>query len=127
MHELDNLYEICETLNRELSEANEKISQAGGKLSAGDLEVIDKITHSIKSVKTTISMFEEGYPREYSRDYGGDMSTNRSRDNRSYGGGMSSARGRGDNARCDSMGRYSRDGETEEELLDKLMMIRGRR
>jgi hypothetical protein len=127
MHELDNLYEICETLDRELSEANEKIRQAGGKLSAGDLEVIDKITHSIKSVKTTISMLEEGYHREYSRDYGGDMSMNRSRDNRSYGGGMSTARGRGDNARRDSMGRYSRDGETEEELLDKLMMIRNRR
>ena len=52
---------------------------------------------------------------------------NRSRDNRNYGGGMSTARGRGDNARRDSMGRYSRDGETEEELLDKLMMIRNRR
>lgn len=127
MHELDNLYDICEVLDRELGEANEKIKQAGGKLSAGDLEVIDKITHSIKSVKTTISMLEEGYPREYSRDYGGDMSMNRSRDNRNYGGGMSTARGRGDNARRDSMGRYSRDGETEEELLDKLMMIRGRR
>lgn len=134
MHELDNLYEICETLDRELTEANEKIRQAGGKLSAGDLEVIDKITHSIKSVKTTISMIEEGYPREYSRDYGGGSSRARSRDGRSYdgrsydgGGGMSGARGRGDNARRDSMGRYSRGDETEEELLDKLMMIRGRR
>lgn len=129
MHELDNLYEICETLDRELTEANEKIRQAGGKLSAGDLEVIDKITHSIKSVKTTISMLEEGYPREYSRDYGGGSSMARGRSGRSYegGGGMSGARGRGDNARRDSMGRYSRGDETEEELLDKLMMIRNRR
>lgn len=131
MHELDNLYEICETLDRELTEANEKIRQAGGKLSAGDLEVIDKITHSIKSVKTTISMLEEGYPREYSRDYGGGSSMARGRSGRSYdgrsydGGGMSGARGA--NARRDSMGRYSRGDETEEELLDKLMMIRNRR
>ncbi len=129
MHELDNLYEICETLDRELTEANEKIRQAGGKLSAGDLEVIDKITHSIKSVKTTISMLEEGYPRSASRDYYDDMSmrNGRSMDGRSYGydRGMSAARGA--NARRDSMGRYSRGDETEEELLDKLMMIRNRR
>ena len=129
MHELDNLYEICETLDRELTEANEKIRQAGGKLSAGDLEVIDKITHSIKSVKTTISMLEEGYPRSASRDYYDDMSmrNGRSMDGRSYGydRGMSTARGA--NARRDSMGRYSRGDETEEELLDKLMMIRNRR
>ena len=126
MHELDNLYEICETLDRELTEANEKIRQAGGKLSAGDLEVIDKITHSIKSVKTTISMLEEGYPRSASRDYYDDMSRDgRSMDGRSYDRGMSAARGA--NARRDSMGRYSRGDETEEELLDKLMMIRNRR
>jgi hypothetical protein len=129
MHELDNLYEICETLDRELTEANEKIRQAGGKLSAGDLEVIDKITHSIKSVKTTISMLEEGYPRSASRDYYDDMSmrNGRNMDGRSYGydHGMSNARGA--NARRDSMGRYSRGDETEEELLDKLAMIRNRR
>jgi hypothetical protein len=129
MHELDNLYEICETLDRELTEANEKIRQAGGKLSAGDLEVIDKITHSIKSVKTTISMLEEGYPRSASRDYYDDMSmrNGRNMDGRSYGydRGMSTARGA--NARRDSMGRYSRGDETEEELLDKLAMIRNRR
>lgn len=129
MHELDNLYEICETLDRELTEANEKIRQAGGKLSAGDLEVIDKITHSIKSVKTTISMLEEGYPRSASRDYYDDMSMRNGRgmDGRSYGydRGMSTARGA--NARRDSMGRYSRGDESEEELLDKLMMIRNRR
>lgn len=129
MHELENLYEICETLDRELTEANEKIRQAGGKLSAGDLEVIDKITHSIKSVKTTISMLEEGYPRSASRDYYDDMSMRNGRDmdGRSYGydRGMSTARGA--NARRDSMGRYSRGDETEEELLDKLAMIRNRR
>jgi hypothetical protein len=129
MHELDNLYEICETLDRELTEANEKIRQAGGKLSAGDLEVIDKITHSIKSVKTTISMLEEGYPRSASRDYYDDMSmrNGRNMDGRSYGydHGMSTARGA--NARRDSMGRFSRGDETEEELLDKLAMIRNRR
>lgn len=37
MHELDTLYDVCETLNRELEELNEKLRKAGGKMSAGDL------------------------------------------------------------------------------------------
>ena len=55
MDYLKDLHETCETLSRELGEANEKIKRAGGKLSAGDLEYIDKLTHAIKSVKTTIA------------------------------------------------------------------------
>jgi hypothetical protein len=74
-------------------------------------------------------MLEEGYPRSASRDYYDDMSmrNGRNMDGRSYGydHGMSNARGA--NARRDSMGRYSRGDETEEELLDKLAMIRNRR
>lgn len=94
MHEfVDDLYELCETLSKDLRETNEKIDNAGGKLSGADLEYVDKLTHAIKSVKTTIAMAEaedDGYSSE------GRM------------GGQSYARGR--NARRDSRGRYSREG-----------------
>lgn len=119
MHELDTLYDVCEALNRELEESNEKIRKAGGKMSAGDLEVVDKLTHAIKSVKTTIAMIEaEG---DYSRDYDG-MDVNsmnrRSMDNRTMRG-RSNARSRTGNVRRDNMGRYSR-AEAEDAMMEAL-------
>lgn len=95
MDYIDTMYDICEALNKELEEANEKIKMSGGKMSAGDLELIDKISHAIKSVKTIIAMEES--------DYSHDMMDDSIR-------GSSYARGRGSNARRDSMGRYTSRG-----------------
>ena len=101
---MDNkeLHELCETVDRAITAANEKIRSAGGKLSAGDIEYIDRLTHSLKSIKAVIKMEEEAdmddgysermYPRDYSRRYDG-----------------GSYRGRGTYAKRDSMGRYSSD------------------
>ena len=101
MHEL---YELKEKLMKELNE------YAGQEMSAGSLEVIDKLSHAIKNICKIIEAYEEeeysgrGYSRggysRYSRDGGQGGSS-------SYEGG-SYARGR--NARRDSMGRYSREG-----------------
>lgn len=109
MHEkLETLYELCETIDRELSEANEKIRKAGGKLSAGDVEYIDKLTHSLKSIKTTIAMIEAegeggGYSqRGYSMRYEPRMGSYYDDRGRSYARGHSGKR--------DGMGRYSRNG-----------------
>lgn len=124
MEYLDTLYDVCEALMRELDKANDKMKKGGNNLSAGDLEYLDKITHAIKSVKTTIAMEESYYDDGGSYERGG-------RSNRSYGsydGGSSYARGRGRNARRDSMGRYSRDGrsygysrdDAKEELMEHL-------
>ena len=118
MHELDTLYDVCETLNRELEESNDKIRKAGGKMSAGDLEVVDKLTHAIKSVKTTIAMIEK--EDDYSRDYdgmGGNMNR-RSMNSRTMRG-RSNARGRTGDVRRDSMGRFSR-AEAEDAMMDAL-------
>jgi len=80
MHKMEELKEmLCEEL--------EKITKKG-ELSAGSLDVIDKLTHSIKSIDTIIAMEDAGYSNE---------------------SGYSYARGRGRNARRDSMGRYSRE------------------
>ena len=106
---LDVLYDLCEIISRELEECNEKIRQSGGKLSAGDVDYLDKLTHSLKSIKTTIAMMEaedEGghsnrSSRHYTPWYGGV----------SYDGNMggnSYARGRVTNPT--GRNQYSRDG-----------------
>lgn len=108
------LHELCETIKEEIAEANKKIKNAGGKLSAGDVEYIDKLTHSLKSIKAVLSMMEDDEEDEYSsrypmsyrgRSYRG--RSYRSDDEMTGEGGRSYARGRGSNARRDSMGRYS--------------------
>ena len=53
-----DLHEMCDTLARALKEANEKLRNAGGKVSATDLEYINRLTHSLKSIKATIAMIE---------------------------------------------------------------------
>jgi len=119
-----DLHELCETLARSISSANEKIRSAGGKLSTGDVDYVDKLTHALKSIKSVMRMEEEsemmddGYSeRGYSRGY--DRSSYRG----NYNDGGSYGRGRM-NARRDAMGRYSRDdgysrgGNTVDELRE---------
>lgn len=104
MDYINDLHEMCETLSKELGEANDKVRSSGGKLSGSDLDYIDKLTHAIKSIKTTIAMAEadDGYSEMYPYPY--------SYDNNNMGNGNSYARGRGRNAKRDSMGRYSSRG-----------------
>ena len=118
MDYMNDLHELCETISREIGDANEKIRSAGGKLSAGDVDMLDKLTHSLKSIKSTIALMEdEGYSNNDGGSYrymrnGGSYrgySRNGSYRNRSY------ARGRM-NAQRDSMGRYSGDDGMVEEL-----------
>lgn len=80
-----------EELREMLCEELDKITKKG-ELSAGSLDVIDKLTHSIKSIDTILAMEDAGYSSD-------DYSMR----------GNSYARGRGSNARRDSMGRYSSD------------------
>lgn len=93
---LETLHKLCEVLADELEEYSRKIEKSDG-MSAGDLEAVDKLSHALKSIKTTIAMMEaedeDGYSnRGYMPYYGGS----------SYAGRM--------NAKRDSMGRYSREG-----------------
>ena len=100
------MHKIKEKLMDELYEIEEKMKKSsGGKLSAGDIETIHKLTDTIKNIDK-IEMLEEG--GGYSEE------SNWMADGRMYGtsyeDGMSYARGRGRNAKRDSRGRYSRDG-----------------
>jgi hypothetical protein len=103
MHEL---YELKDMLCKELKEYGTK-----GELSAGSLDVVDKLAHAAKNIDKIIEAYEmdgEYSSRSYPDGVGG-----------SYRGyprmGRSYARGRM-NARRDSMGRYSRDDGMVEEL-----------
>ena len=130
MDNLKDLHELCETISRSISTANEKIRSAGGKLSTGDVDYIQKLTHSLKSIKAVMKMEEEsemddGYSeRGYSRGY--DRGSYRG--SYSDGGSYAMGRGRGRYANRDSMGRYSsndgysRGGNIADELRDLMNM-----
>ena len=76
---MQKMEELKDMLCAELEKITKK-----GELSAGSLDVVDKLTHSIKSIDTILAMEDAGYSNE---------------------GGYSYARGQ----RRDSMGRYSRN------------------
>lgn len=91
MKELEDM--LCEELD--------KIAKKG-ELSAGSLDTVQKLTHSLKSLKTIEAMEDSGYSRDmyptHSYDYGN-----------SY-----AMRGR------DSMGRYTRGYSRDEGLVHEL-------
>lgn len=87
----NELYKMCDTLTEEIERANDKLNKTGGTLTGDDVSYIDRLTHALKSVKTTIAMVEAedgGESGRYMPHY-------------NYGGGYSYRRGR------DSMGRYT--------------------
>ena len=94
---LKELSDMKDTIAQEIAEANDRIRKSGGDLNAGDVEIIDKLTHSMKSLATTIAMLEaqDGYS-----EYGGPY-YRRNGYSGNYGG----------YSRNDS--RYSRDGRYE--------------
>jgi len=103
----------CELLHEQISDLIRKVKNSG--MSTGDLEKLDKLTHSLKSVKGTMQMEqaeEDGYSGMY--PYMGGYG----RGSYGNGGGM----GGGSYARKrDSMGRYSRErGYSRNDLSDKL-------
>lgn len=109
MHEL---YELKEALMNELEEYGSK------EMTAGSLDVVDKLTHTVKNLDKIIEKCEE---EEYSgRSYArGRGRSSYARGGRSYddGNNMSYAR------RRDAMGRYSRNGRYSmgnDELIEDL-------
>jgi len=124
MDYINDLYELRDIIADEAHTAKEKIKAAGG-MSGGDYDIIDKITHTMKSLDCCIEKQEEkddGYSgRMYPDGMGGSY-----RGYASEGRGYSMARGRM-NAPRDSRGRYSgADGDVEDikrdmqRLMDKV-------
>lgn len=100
---MDALYKLKDLLCDELEEYGKK-----GELNSGTLEVVDKLSHALKSITTIIAMEEAD--GDYSGTYGGGnyprMYYRNGGNGTSYGRGSSYAGRR--NARRDSRGRYSR-------------------
>lgn len=102
---MKELYELKEKLCEELKKHGKK------DLSAGSLDVVDKLSHTIKNLDKIIENYDDEYSNA-SMNYRG----------RSYRGngrsyeGMSNARGR----RRDSMGRYSNNYSYDEEMVAEL-------
>ena len=106
------MHKIKEKLMDELYEVEEKMKKAaGGKMSAGDLEYIHKLTDTIKNIDK-IEMLEDGEGYSEDTDFMGEgRMYGTSYDDGMHRGGMSyDGRGRGRNARRDSRGRYSSRG-----------------
>ena len=112
---MHGIYELKEMLCKELEEYGTK-----GELSAGTLDIVDKLAHSIKNLDKIIESYEEdegSYAYDDGMMYEGGRSMNRR--------GGSYARGRGRNANRDSRGRYSsegysRTGDMVEQLRDMM-------
>lgn len=69
MDMLKELRELKDTIANEITEANKEIKKSGGDLNSGDIEMIDKLTHAMKSLVTTCAMLEADGDDGYSGDY----------------------------------------------------------
>lgn len=118
---MHKLYELKEKLMRELEDYSEN-----GKFSKDDVEAIKYITSAIDHICNIVEREEGG---EYSSAGGGSYAYNDGgsyargggRSNTSYRSYRSYAGGRGQNARRDSMGRYSSAGEDFRMELESLI------
>ena len=103
MHDLKDL--LC----AELEDYAEK-GKKPGKMSMGDLDSIHKLTDTVKNIlKIDMLEDESGYSEDGAYIGEGRIYGTSYDDGMRRGVGYSYARGRGRYAKCDSIGRYSRD------------------
>ena len=125
---MEELYKLKETLCNELEEYSKK-----GKMSAGDLEIVNKLSETIKNIDKIIEKYDEseysgagGYSNRMSYGRGGYSNERGGRGGYSNERGgysnndYSMARGRGSNARRDSRGRYSGEGYSGHDMVMEL-------
>lgn len=108
---MHGIYELKEMLCKELENYGTK-----GELTAGSLEIVDKLAHAIKNLDKIIEASEEA--DDYSERGGSYRGGSYARAGQGGGGmggssnrgGSYARQGRGRDARRDSMGRYSSEG-----------------
>ena len=99
---IKELYEAKETVGNEIGDLNKKIRNNGGQITGADVDMLDKLTHSMKSLATTCAMLEaeeEGYsghymPMPYGYSRNGNGYSRNGNDHSGNGGGYSRRYGR---------------------------------
>lgn len=77
---IEMLHRLCKQITEKLEECEKNLSSSRD-MSVSDIEIVDKLTHTLKSLKTTIAMMEAEEGGESRRSY--------ARDGRSMEGGNS--------------------------------------
>lgn len=122
---LKELYDMKETVGHKIAQANKKIKANGGDIANDDVDIVDKLSHSIKSLVTTCAMLEaeeddDGYSGRYAPMWnpgisyghmGRETRENYSRD----GGGNNGGYSRNRYSRENRNG-YSRTGDMMDQL-----------
>lgn len=115
---MEYMYELKEKLCRELEEVARK-----PEMGAGDLELIHKLTDTIKNIDKIDALEDDGYSR------GGDWEMegrgNYSRNGGAYNRGSSYARRRDSRGRYTSDRRYSRDDAKSHMMEQMEQMMNG--
>ena len=113
---LKEVYDMKETVGHKIAQANKKIKANGGDIENDDIEMIDELSHSLKSLVTTCAMLEAeegGYSERYAPmwnpgiTYG--YAGREGREGRAGGGGGYSREGYSREGR-EGRNRYSREG-----------------
>ena len=55
---IKELYDMQETVGQKIADANKKLHKAGGAMDMSDIEIVDKLAHSMKSLVSTCKMLE---------------------------------------------------------------------
>lgn len=110
MHEL---YELKEMLCKELEECGQK-----GELTAGSLEVVDKLANTIKNLCKIINMYEDDEYSSREGSYEDGMGGSYARGGSRVRGNRGGNRGANQYGSYARGGRYSRDGGMIEDLRE---------
>ena len=90
---MKDLYELKDYVAGEIEKANKRIRQNNGGITTGDLDIIDKLAHSMKSLVTTSAMLEAD-GSGYSGYYGEGYPSGRGERRNGYTGNMNGMNGR---------------------------------
>ncbi len=115
---LEILHGLCGIVMDKLEECKDNLSRTKD-MSVSDIEIVDKLSHSLKCIKATIAMIEA---EEEETEGASGRSYRRSRNGGSYDGSYEG----GTSGRRNRMGRYSREGgySGHDGMEDILMDVR---